>query len=305
VSAAPPPPGGSVRPLPPPRRIKLIATLALAALIIWSLATVGIEFDRILDLPRGLGHIFNRMFLENGPAWSYFPDAVSGMIESLQIAWVGTIIGAVLSLPMGLLGARNVTGGLGSQVVRQILNAIRAVPEVLLAVIIFIPIVGIGGTASAYAGTLAIGVHSIGTLGKLTAEVVEGIDPGPVEAAHAVGGGPAQVQRWGVLPQVMPEIVAFWLYRFEINIRASAILGVVGAGGVGEALQQAMVFDRLERAGMIVIVIIGATILIDTASGWLRRRIIEGAGARRALGEALEEPSFAGAGAARIDTDIG
>lgn len=291
--------------MPPPRRAKLIATLALAALIGWSIATLGIEFERILGLPEGLAFIFHRMFLESGPEWSYFPEALEGMVESLQIAWVGTIIGAVLSLPMGLLGAKNVTGGLGSNVVRQILNAIRAVPEVLLAVVIFIPIVGIGGTASAYAGTLAIGVHSIGTLGKLTAEVVEGVDPGPVEAARAVGGSAAQVQRWGVLPQVMPEIVAFWLYRFEINIRASAILGVVGAGGVGDALNQAMVFGRLERAGMIVIVVIGVTILIDTVSGWLRRRIIEGAGARRALGEALEEPSFSGVGAARIDTDIG
>jgi len=304
VSASPAP-DPSVRPLPPARRAKLIASLALAALIVWSLVTVGIEFDRILDLPRGLAHIFNRMFLENGPEWSFFPDAVGGMVESLQIAWVGTIIGAVLSLPMGLLGAKNVTGGVGSNVMRQVLNAIRAVPEVLLAVIIFIPIVGIGGTASAYAGTLAIGVHSIGTLGKLTAEVVEGIDPGPVEAARAVGGSPAQVQRWGVLPQVMPEIVAFWLYRFEINIRASAILGVVGAGGVGEALQQAMVFGRLERAGIIIIVIIVATILIDTASAWLRRRIIEGSGARRAMGDELAEPSLAGTGAARIDTDAG
>ncbi|MGH2456988.1 MAG: phosphonate ABC transporter, permease protein PhnE [Candidatus Limnocylindria bacterium] len=303
MSAAPA--AGSGRPHPPSRRTKLVATLALAALVTWSIATVGIEFERIVGLPEGFAHIFNRMFLENGPEWAYFPDALGGMLESLQIAWVGTLIGAVLSLPMGLLGAKNVTGGVGSGITRQVLNAIRAVPEVLLAVIIFIPIVGIGGTASAYAGTLAIGVHSIGTLGKLTAEVVEGIDPGPVEAARAVGGGPAQVQRWGVLPQVMPEVVAFWLYRFEINIRASAILGVVGAGGVGEALTQSMVFGRLERAGMIVLVVIGVTVLIDLASGWLRRRIIEGAGARRALGEALEEPSFAGAGAARADTDIG
>ncbi len=285
--------------------MKLLATLALIALVVWSAITIEIEIGRILELPEGLALIFHRMFLETGPDWSYFPQAVSGMIESLQIAWVGTIIGAVLSLPLGLIGAKNISGGFVSNAVRQLLNAIRAVPEILLAVIVFIPIVGIGGTASAYAGTLAIGVHSIGTLGKLTAEVVEGIDPGPVEAARATGGAPVQVQRWGVLPQVMPEVVAFWLYRFEINIRASAILGVVGAGGVGEALSQAMVFGRFPRAGMIIIVIIVATILIDYASGTLRRRIIQGAGAKRAHGEELEEPSFAEAGSTGEDADRG
>jgi phosphonate transport system permease protein len=280
------------RPPRPSRRAKLIGSLALVAVVIWALITVDIELERIVELPEGLALIFYRMFLVQGPEWAYFPDALAGMTESLQIAWVGTLIGAVLSLPMGLVGARNVTGGVVSNAVRQILNAIRAVPEVLLAVVIFIPIVGIGGTASAYAGTLAIGIHSIGTLGKLTAEVVEGIDPGPVEAARATGASSLQVQRWGVLPQVMPDVVAFWLYRFEINIRASAILGVVGAGGVGEALVQSIAFGRLPRAGMVVIVIIVATIVIDSISGALRRRIIAGGPAAAAEPEiqvALEE----------------
>lgn len=293
------------RPKRPSSHAKVVATVLVVAAFVWCALTVGIEIERILRLPEGIALIFHGMFLETGPDWTYLPDALGGMIESLQIAWVGTIIGAVLSLPMGLLGAKNVTGGLVSNVIRQILNAIRAVPEILLAVVVFIPIVGIGGTASAYAGTLAIGVHSIGTLGKLTAEVVEGIDAGPVEAARAVGGRPFQIQRWGVIPQVMPEIVAFWLYRFEINIRASAILGVVGAGGVGDALNQSMVFGRFDRAGMIVIVVVATTILIDYVSGSVRRRIIEGAGARRAAGDEMEEPAFAASGAGRADTDIG
>lgn len=293
------------RPTPPSSGGKVAATILVAAVFLWCALTVGIEFERILRLPEGIALIFHRMFLETGPEWGYLPDALGGMIESLQIAWVGTIIGALLSLPMGLLGAKNVTGGVASNAIRQVLNAIRAVPEILLAVVVFIPIVGIGGTASAYAGTLAIGVHSIGTLGKLTAEVVEGIDPGPVEAARAVGGRPFQVQRWGVIPQVMPEIVAFWLYRFEINIRASAILGVVGAGGVGDALNQSMVFGRLDRAGMIVIVIVAVTILIDYVSGTVRRRIIEGSGARRVSAEPIEEPGFAGTGTGQVDTNVG
>lgn len=293
------------RPTRPSRRNAVTAAVAVAALVVWAALTVEVEAERLLRLPEGISRLFYRMFLEEGPEWSYLPSAIGGMAQSLQIAWIGTIIGAILSLPLGLLGAKNVTGGVGSNVMRQILNVIRAVPEVILAVVVFIPMVGIGGAASAYAGTLAIGVHSVGTLGKLTAEVVEGIDPGPVEAAKATGGGTLQVQRWGVLPQVMPEIVAFWLYRFEINIRASAILGVVGAGGIGQSLEQAMTFSRFPRAGLIIIVVIVATILVDTVSGWLRRRIIEGAGARRADGDGLFEPTLAGTGAGRVDTDVG
>jgi phosphonate transport system permease protein len=295
----------SPRPRAPSRRILYLSALAAAVLVVWAALTLDIDPNRILSLPDGVGRLFYRMFLEEGLEWEYLPGAVEGMLQSIQIAWIGTIIGAIISLPLGLLGARNVSGVIGSNVMRQILNAIRAVPEVILAVVIFIPMVGIGGTASAYAGTLAIGLHSVGTLGKLTAEVVEGIDPGPVEAARAAGGNTLQAQRWGVIPQVMPEVIAFWLYRFEINIRASAILGVVGAGGIGTALEQAMTFGRFPRAGLIIIVVIVATILVDTASGWLRRRIIEGSGGARMAGQEFEEPDFAASGAGRVDTDIG
>lgn len=262
------------RPSPPSQRMKRIATLAVVLVVAWATLTVDVRIERLPELPGALVRIFGRMFLEPGPEWSYFPEAFGSMLESIQIAWLGTIIGAVLSLPLGFFGAKNITSRFVSNIIRQVLNVIRAIPEILVAVVVFIPMVGLG----AYPGMLAIGVHSIGTLGKLSAEVIEGIDPGPVEAARATGGRPLQIQRWGVLPQVLPEIVAFWLYRFEINIRASAILGAVGAGGVGEALVQSLVFRRYDRAGIVVIVVIVVTILIDTASGWLRRRIIEGSG---------------------------
>ncbi|CAN5212004.1 phosphonate ABC transporter, permease protein PhnE [soil metagenome] len=260
------------RPAPPSQRTKHIATAAVVLVVAWAVLTVDVRIERLPELPGALVRIFGRMFLEPGPEWSYVGEAFGYMMESVQIAWLGTIIGAILSLPLAFFGAKNITSGLVSNVIRQLLNVIRAIPEILVAVVIFIPMVGLG----AYPGMLAIGLHSVGTLGKLSAEVIEGINPGPVEAARAAGGRPLQIQRWGVLPQVLPEIVAFWLYRFEINIRASAILGAVGAGGVGEALVQSLVYRRFDRAGMLIIVIVVVTILIDTASGWLRRRIIEG-----------------------------
>ena len=276
------------RPERPSHAKRNLALIGVALLVGWAAATVDVDLGSIPQLPGGLGRVFYEMYLEAGPEWSYLVPAMEAMLESLQIAWVGTVIGAVTSLPLGFFGARNVSSGLASNVMRQILNAIRAFPEIVLAIAIFIPIAGLGPVA----GALAIGLHSVGTLGKLTAEVIEGIDPGPVEAARAVGGRPLQVQRWGVLPQVLPEIIAFWLYRFEINIRAAAVLGVVGAGGIGFVLSQAISFGRFPRAGTIILVVVVATISVDMLSGSIRQRIISGAGAKRVRADEMEQPEM-------------
>ena len=259
---------------PKPSNLKRNLWIAgAAALFLWAALTVDIDLTDLAALPSGLWTILTAMF---PPDLSYLEQAVPAMIESLQMAWVGTIIGAAISLPLGFLGAKNVSSGPVSNVMRQVLNAIRAFPELILAIAIFIPIAGFGPVA----GALAIGIHSAGTLGKLTAEAIEGIDDGPVEAARAAGAGGLQVQRWGVLPQVLPELVGFWLYRFEINIRAGAVLGVVGAGGIGFLLQQTIAFSRWPLAGTAILVVIVATIIVDTISGGIRRRIIEGSEAR-------------------------
>lgn len=271
----------SRRPSEPSHARRNAGFIAAAALIVWAVLTVEADWTELAEVPGGIARLFYRLFLENGVDWAYLPTAAEAMLDSIWIAWVGTIIGALVSLPIGFFGARNVSSGLVSNVVRQVLNAIRAFPELVLVIVIFIPIAGLGPVA----GALAIGLHSVGTLGKLTAEVVEGIDPGPVEATRAAGGRALQVQRWGVLPQVLPEIVAFWLYRFEINIRAAAILGVVGAGGIGTVVQETIVYRRYDKAGMAILVVIVATILIDAVSGWVRRRIIEGAEARVDAGD--------------------
>jgi phosphonate transport system permease protein len=265
-----------MRPVRPSVARRNVALLIALAVVGWAAIGVDVDLAQLLELPAGVALIVSEMYFQGGPDLSYLPRALEAMVESLQIAWVGTIIGAILSVPLGFLAARNVSGGTTSIVVRQVLNAIRAFPELVLAIAIFIPIAGLGPVA----GALAIGVHSAGTLGKLTAEVIEGIDEGPVEAARAVGGSSLQVQRWGIVPQVLPEMVGFWLYRFEINIRAAAVLGVVGAGGIGFVLQQTINFGRFPQAGTALLVIVVTTILVDTASGRVRGRIIEGAHAR-------------------------
>ena len=283
------------RPARPSNAKRNASIIAVAALFFWAVLTIGIEWDELLGFPAAFAGLFGRMFFEQGLDLAYIPTAALGMLESIWIAWVGTIIGAAISLPIGFFGAKNVSSGLVSNVVRQVLNAIRAFPELILAIVVFIPIAGLG----AVAGALAVGFHSIGTLGKLTAEVVEGIDPGPVEATRAAGGRPLQIQRWGVLPQVLPEIVAFWLYRFEINIRAAAILGVVGAGGIGRILQETIIYRRYDKAAVAIIVVIIATILVDLISGWVRRRIIEGSGGEGGDGAFIES------GAGQMDTAAG
>jgi phosphonate transport system permease protein len=271
----------SERPKKPSTLARNVMFIGVGAVFLWAVLGVGIKWDRLLNLPERLIDIFGRMFLP--PDWSFLPTAAEAMVESLAMAWVGTIIGALLSLPMGFLAARNVSGGILSTIARLILNAIRAVPELILAIVVFVPVAGLG----AMAGALAIGVHSIGTLGKLTSEAIESIDPGPVEAARASGAGRLAQQRWGVMPQVLPEVIAFWLYRFEINLRAAAVLGIVGAGGVGALLANTLTYRRWEAAGMTVLVVIVGTIIVDQVSGWVRRRIIEGSDSRPAAEEDL------------------
>jgi len=277
------------RPARPSTLKRNLWIVGAAALFAWATLSVDVDLADLASLPSGLARMFYEMFLASGPDLSYLQNAVPQMITSIQMAWVGTIMGAVISLPLGFLGAKNVSSGLVANVMRQVLNGIRAFPELILAIAIFIPIAGLGPVA----GTLAIGLHSAGTLGKLTAEAIEGIDAGPMEAARASGARGLQVQRWGVLPQVLPELIGFWLYRFEINIRAGAVLGVVGAGGIGFLLDQTIKFHRWPQAGTTILVVVVATILVDTISGGVRRRIIEGADVKVAPEAEISDPALA------------
>lgn len=241
-----------------------VAVIALA--FAWSMWGLGISTGRLGGLPRELARIGGLMF---PPDWAYGREKVlPAIVESLQVAWIGTLIGAVLSLPLGLLGSRNLFPRL-PLVVKTVLAAVRAVPEVLLAIYL-VPVVGLGS----FAGVLAIGIHSVGTLGRLTNDVVESMDDGPLEAIRASGGNQLAVLRWGVLPQALPEIVALWLYRFEINLRASAVLGVVGAGGIGGVLLNNLRYRRFDQVGAVLLATVVVVFAVDAASGAIRRRLV-------------------------------
>lgn len=263
---------GSVRPVQPlgPKVFRWVIGVLIVVPAIWSAAGLEVSLDRLLSAPADIWNIVHRLFPPDLSPETV-QRALPKVMESLFIAWVGTMIAAIISLPLSFLAARNVSSRGVSAVFRQLFIVIRAVPELLLAMVL-IPVTGLG----AWTGTLAIGIHSIGTLGKLSSEVVEGIDAGPVEAVAGVGGNKLAQVRFGIIPQVMPTIMAYWLYRFEINIRASAVLGVVGAGGIGLELVNQLQFNNYARVGTVLFLTIIVVLVIDTISAKLRRRIITG-----------------------------
>ena len=247
----------------------------------WSLSGLDVTLDRLLGAPGDAWDIFRRMF---PPAFGEAAErgVVGKVFESVHIAWIGTLIGALFSLPLAFLAAGNVAPAWVRAPVRQLFNVIRAVPELILAVIL-IPITGLGP----WAGALAIGVHSVGTLGKWATEAIEGIDDGPLEAVAATGGRWASEMRWGVLPQILPVVTSQWLFRFEINVRASAVLGMIGAGGVGSELVSQLVFRNFPAVGAVLAMTVVVVLTIDTISAAVRRRIIRGTG--RAPGDGMDE----------------
>lgn len=259
----------AVAPEKPFQRMRWLVTAVVVVGVLGATATTDARWERLPEAPGALWDILVQMLSQFDTA--ELPRALSYMWESVAIAWLGTLIAAVLSFPFAFLAASNISSRLSVGVTRQVLNVPRAIPEIVFAIAL-IPIFGLGPLA----GAIAVGLSSTGTIGKLSAEIIEGCDRGPVEAADAAGGGRVQRVRWAVIPQVMPEIIAFWLYRFEINIRASAVLGVVGAGGIGTMLQQSIEFREWGAAAVALVVIVLATIAIDTISGYVRKRVIRG-----------------------------
>lgn len=253
----------------PVNAFRWVATAVVLILVVWSVAGLDIIWSRLLEAPSDVYTIGRLMFSQL--EFSEFGGLLTAMWESVAIAWLGTLIAAVFAVPLAFAAAENLVGRVASSAVRQVFNLLRAVPEVVLAVAL-VPILGL----NAKTGVVAIGIGSIGTLGKLCAEVIETISPGPIEAADAVGANRLQRLRWGVLPQVLPEMASFVLYRFEINIRASAVLGVVGAGGIGTDLAESIRFKDWGTAGLALIIVVLSTIAIDTISGRVRRRLVSG-----------------------------
>lgn len=241
--------------------------LVLLALYWWTFSGLDAKAGNVLQRLPQAGRIFNLMV---HPNWKHWNLSWTGMLESLQMAILATTLAALLALPFGFLAARNLYRWRGmSEIGKFLLNAIRNFPEILLG-LLFTKGFGPG----AMAGIMAVGIHSIGMLGKLYAEVIEQVDRQVVEAVESTGAGRLQVLFFAVIPQVLPDLASYALYRFEINVRAATVLGVVGAGGIGTPLLFSVQQGAWDTTGLIIGLIIVVVSLIDYGSAWLRRRLV-------------------------------
>ncbi|MFB6286465.1 MAG: phosphonate ABC transporter, permease protein PhnE [Candidatus Bipolaricaulia bacterium] len=239
------------------------------ALMIWAVLSIDIDLQRVSE---GLVYFGSMLTSMVQPAWQHLPTAIAKMAESIEIALLGTTVAALLAFPFGFLCARNLgIPSLGAYTIRQAPNAIRTFPEIILAIFL-IAAFGPGPMA----GVLALGIHSIGMISRLNYEIVETIDRGPLEALGALGSAGVLRFRYAVLPQVIPEFLAIAIYRFEINVRAATVLGVVGAGGIGQVIMDAVRQGRWNEVGVYMFVVLVSVMIIDYLSSISRRRLIEG-----------------------------
>lgn len=244
----------------------VIPTLVMCGLIYLSALGCEVTFDRFwkgLEVGAGL------MVSFFPPAWGAIVDMLYPALETLLLAVIATPMAVVVSFGVGLLGASNVSRGWMRTSARFLMSAERATPDIIVA-FFFVAAFGIGPMA----GIIALALGSIGMLGKLFADAMEEIDPRLLEAIECVGASKFQVLRYGILPTVLPSIVANSLFRFEINIRSAALLGMVGAGGIGYELSQAMALLEYQRATVAIVVTVALVFLAERVSGFLRNRIL-------------------------------
>jgi phosphonate transport system permease protein len=241
-------------------------TLIVGAVVYLALVfeTTPVNWIRVWEgLPRGAAFVaafFPPDFV------SRWPEIVEGISESLWMTVVSTVIGIAISIPVGIGAAKNIAPAPVYYFCRAVLAVSRSFQEVILA-IFFVKLFGFGP----FAGCVTLSFATIGFYGKLLAEDIEDMDPAQAEAVRSSGASWLQWLSYGVQPQVMPRMIGLGLYRFDINFRESAVIGIVGGGGIGATLNTA--FDRYEfsSAAAIIIVIIGIVMFCEYGSGYLRR----------------------------------
>ena len=243
--------------------LRLAAVLAVILVCAYS---VGL-FDGA-RLAEGVPSLFSLLGEMLPPNFNDWRNWIKPLLDTLAMSVAGTALAVAFSVPLAFLAARNTTPHPAVyQAARGMLNVLRSVPELILG-IIFVAAVGFG----ALPGVLALGLHSIGMVGKFFAEAIEHTNESPIEAARAAGGTPLQVILLGVLPQVLPQIADISIYRWEYNFRASTVMGMVGAGGIGFELMGSLRIMQYQDVSAILLVILVMVTLVDAFSGALRKR---------------------------------
>jgi phosphonate transport system permease protein len=250
------------------RRRRLLSLLGVAAIIgvgVWSAAALELRIDRLT----GLGNLFVLLRESLPPDASLLGVAIQAVVETLQIAFLGTMLGAVIALPLGLLGSRNLFGRGVTVPSRLVLAGIRTLPALLWAVV-FVVAVGLGPLA----GVLASAVYTVGYLGKLQYESIEGLDPAPIHAIGASGASRVQVIRYVVLPEGANHLLSQVLFMFEHNVRASSIFGFVGAGGIGFYISAYLTVFQYRSVMTLLLAVFVTILVIDYVSVRLRDRFL-------------------------------
>ncbi|EJS70756.1 phosphonate ABC transporter, permease protein PhnE [Bacillus cereus] len=251
----------------PPSKLKHMLTIILVVLLLWgSSVQVDASFSKLVA---GFPNMMDLLKEMVPPDWGYFQVITTAMLDTIRMAIIGTTLGAILAIPLALLAASNVfTSTFLYSPARLILNFIRTIPDLLLAAI-FVAIFGIGPLP----GILALTFFSVGLVAKLLYESIESIDPGPLEAMTAVGANKVQWIVYGVIPQVKAHFVSYVLYTFEVNVRAAAVLGLVGAGGIGLYYDRTLGFLQYQQTASIIIYTLVVVLLIDYISTLLREKL--------------------------------
>ena len=255
----------------PPRRSELgrslLAAFALALVLGWAVRVIEL---RPLELARDIGNIgvFLKGYLH--PSFANIGEYAWQCLVTICIALWGTVLAAAISIPLGLLGARNLSPHPAVYfVTRRVMDVLRAVNEFVFA-LMFVTAVGLGP----FAGMLALGIHTGGVLAKLLSETIESIEPGQVEGVAATGAGRLHVIAFGVVPQVMPNFLSYVMLRFESDIRSASVIGMVGGGGIGFYLWDTIRSFKDREAATVILLIVAMVMLTDIVSSRVRRAAI-------------------------------
>lgn len=251
----------------------LILFVVIFGILVYACIDVKL-FGEINKTPSTIQSIFYGF---THPNWSYFfgygtfkftDSVIYQIIETLAIAFIGTTISSILSIPFGFLASSKLVGGF-SKISELLLIFIRTIPELLFGLIL-IRVTGFG----ALTGVVILSIHSIGMIGKMYAEQLDAIDDQPLEALSACGASYLAKLKYGVVPQIIPNFLSVILYRFDLNVRTASILGVVGAGGIGYSLWVYSAFNTWELEAPLVYGIIIMIIGIDILSSYLRNKLV-------------------------------
>ena len=261
---------------------------AAVALVVWSAHGARVDVGTLFggEAIRQIALYVVKLFPPDVSAPALRAAAV-GAVETFAISFVGSLLSVAIALPLALAtmrtflyrgalyegqqlrASRRLAGVAVYAIAKAALNVLRTIPEIVWA-LIFVFMVGLGP----FPGVLALGLHTGGVLGKLFGEVLEDVDPRPLEALQATGATRRQVLLYGVLPQAAPQFLSYALYRWEVNIRAAAIMGFVGAGGLGQQIHVAISLFLEQQLLTLILAVYVIVTLVDALSAWLRSRLV-------------------------------